>query len=123
MKRNRTIGFWIAAVVAVGMLTASVGYAQESACVVQTSPAAVTVYNNPTAELAVISSDPACPLKVESRSDWITATPANLKGSGVVRLAIVPSAKERVGAITVGGQEVTVFQKGDPVVYNRGVRN
>ncbi len=115
MKRMRTISLCVAALAALG--AASVGYAQESGCVLQVSPSAVSVYNNRSAEVTVISSDPACPLKVESRSDWITVSPANLKGSGIVRLTIAPASDERIGAITVGEQEVTVFQKGDPSSY------
>lgn len=112
MKVTKCIGFCAAA----SLLMATAVYAGDGACVFQVSQQAVSVDNGGVAEVHLTSSRPDCTFDVKSHADWIAVTPGQVHGSGTLQIAVAPCVDRRVGAIEVGGREITVFQLGVPSV-------
>lgn len=119
MKKRRGIrrtGIGVAAAVLISLIAAN-ARAEDRSCVFHVSPLSVSVDNDRAARLTVVASKPECSFDVESDVEWIRATPASVKGSGVVDLGIAPSVEPRIGTVKIGGNEVTVFQKGLIGIY------
>lgn len=114
MKKRRGmrhVAIGIAAAVLISLVAAN-ARAEDRSCVLHVSPLSVSVDNERAARLTVVASDPECSFDVQSDAEWISVTPASVKGSGIVDLGIIPSIEPRTGTIKIGGNEVTVFQKG-----------
>lgn len=118
MKKTKYAGFFMAAALIV-TIAAPFAYAGDAPCVFQVTPAAVSVDNDNVVDLKVIASGPACSFGARSNVDWVAVSPAEVRGSSIVRLNIAPSAERKIGTVNVAGQEITVFQTGLPHAYGR----
>ena len=83
-------------------------------CTIQVTPEKLFTEASPnTVAAKVTASAPNCPWFVSSEGAWIAANPPGGQGSGTLSLQIAPngSGAERIAAVRIGAQTITVTQR------------